>query len=98
MDSTWGRGLATGQDGRHPVRLCRGRAIYPSKSILNAVEKERTPGASPRGLCRRCLSRVWLLSGPWGEEERQEAWRRLLSARAGFCGVRGGSGGGGHSP
>ncbi|KAJ1117612.1 hypothetical protein NDU88_005809 [Pleurodeles waltl] len=60
----WGRGLATGQDGRHPVRLCRGRAIYLSKSILNAVEKEPTPGASPRGLCRRYLSRVWLLSGP----------------------------------
>ncbi|KAJ1174725.1 hypothetical protein NDU88_000018 [Pleurodeles waltl] len=59
-----GRGLATGQDGCHPVRLCRGRAIYPSKSILNVVEKERTPGASPRGLCRRYLSRVWLLSGP----------------------------------
>ncbi|KAJ1163606.1 hypothetical protein NDU88_004062 [Pleurodeles waltl] len=79
----WGRGLAAGQDGRHLVRLCRGRAIL--SGIIHP--KRGGEGAGSWGFPPGALSALsgpgLIAAGARGAEERRVAWRRLVSARAG---------------
>ncbi|KAJ1115142.1 hypothetical protein NDU88_003368 [Pleurodeles waltl] len=93
-----GRGLAAGQDGRHSVRLCRGRAIHPTLYILRAAVKERTPGIPPPDTPTVLRGPGLAASGSREADARWEAWRRRTPPRAGLRGVLGGEGGCGRSP
>ncbi|KAJ1218029.1 hypothetical protein NDU88_005615 [Pleurodeles waltl] len=63
-----GRGLTTGQDGRHYVRLCLARAVYPFIALFAGAG-----GCQPNVLLQK---NSWAVAGGSGARERPERTRR----------------------